>query len=116
MVEDYRIRITPLPRKLGFSPWLENTMNEQRLGELPEQEFMGMMDFVLSEEFDQMPAAESFGALKAMDKAKAPERVLVKGHIEDNRFIPHAVEGAKLEGKQIRVKKEAVIEILLEAA
>lgn len=63
-----------------------------------------------------MPAAEFFGALKAMDKAKAPERVLGKVHIEDNRFIPRAVEGEKLEGKQIRVNKEAVIEILLEAA
>jgi hypothetical protein len=51
-----------------------------------------------------------------MDKAAAPERVLVKGHIEGDRFIPHAVEGAKLESKRIRVNKEAVIEILLEAA
>ena len=91
-------------------------MNEKRLGELTAQEFTGMMDFVLSDEFDQMPAAEFFGTLKAMDKMDAPERVVVKGHIEGDRFIPHAVEGAKLEGKRIRVKKEAVIEILLEAA
>lgn len=55
---------------------------------MTEQEFTGMMDFVLSDEFDQMPAAEFFGTLKAMDKAKAPERVLVKGHIEDNRLRP----------------------------
>jgi len=112
-------------------------MNEKRLGELTEQEFTGMMDFVLSDEFDQIPASEFFGTLKAMDKMEpwpakwpwqgghgavitgamdAPERVLVKGHIEGDRFIPHAVEGAKLEGKRIRVNKEAVIEILLEAA
>ncbi len=101
-------------------------MSEKRLGELTEQEFTGMMDFVLGDEFDQMPASEFFGTLKAMDKMEhgavitgamdAPERVLVKGHIEGDRFIPHAVEGAKLEGKRIRVNKEAVIEILLEAA
>jgi len=91
-------------------------MNEKRLGELTEQEFTGMMDFVFGDEFDQMTAAEFFGTLKAMDRAEAPERVLVKGHIEGNRFIPHAVEGATLEGKHIRTNKEAVIEILLEAA
>ena len=91
-------------------------MSEKRLGELTEQEFTGMMDFVLSDEFDQMPVSEFFGTLKAMDKMDAPERVLVNGYIEGDRFIPHAVEGAKLEGKRIRVNKEAVIEILLEAA
>jgi hypothetical protein len=63
-------------------------MSKKRLGELTEQEFAGMMDFVLGGEFSQMPAAEFFGTLKAMDKAKAPERVLVKGHIEDNRLRP----------------------------
>jgi len=52
-----------------------------------------MMDFVFGDEFDQMTAAEFFGTLKAMDRAEAPEHVLVKGHIEGNRFIPHAVEG-----------------------
>ncbi len=91
-------------------------MNEKRLGELTEPEFTGMMDFVLSDEFDQMPASEFFGTLKAMDETGAPGRVVVKGHLEGDCFIPHAVEGAKLEGKRIRVNKEAVIEILLEAA
>lgn len=62
--------------------------SEKRFGELTEPEFTGMMDFVLSDEFDQMPASEFFGTLKAMDKAKAPERVLVKGHIEDNKLRP----------------------------
>ena len=91
-------------------------MSEQRLGELTEQEFTGMMDFVLSDEFDQMPASEFFGTLKALDKAEASNRVLVKAHIEGDSFVPHAVEGARLEGNRIRVNKEAVIEILLEAA
>jgi hypothetical protein len=34
-------------------------MSEKRLGELTEQEFTGMMDFVLSDEFDQMPPLNS---------------------------------------------------------
>jgi hypothetical protein len=63
-------------------------MSEKRLGELTAQEFTGMMDFVLSDEFDQMPVSEFFGTLKAMDKAEAPERVLVKGHIEGDRLLP----------------------------
>jgi len=33
-------------------------MSEKRLGELTEQEFMGMMDFMFSEEFERMPASE----------------------------------------------------------
>jgi hypothetical protein len=32
--------------------------------------------------------SEFFGTLKAMDKAAAPERVLVKGHIEGDRLRP----------------------------
>ena len=48
--------------------------NEKRLGELTEQEFTGMMDFVLGDEFDQIPASEFFGTLKAMDKMDAPSR------------------------------------------
>jgi hypothetical protein len=32
------------------------------------------MDFVLSDEFDQMLASEFFGTLKAMDKMDAPSR------------------------------------------
>lgn len=91
-------------------------MSQKRLGELTEQELTGMMDFVLSEEFDQMPVSEFFGTLKAMDKAEAPKRVVVKGHVQGVKFIPHAVEGATLEGNRIRVGKEAIIEIQLEAA
>jgi hypothetical protein len=63
-------------------------MSEKRLGELTEQEFTGMMDFVTSEEFDQMPAAELFGTLKAMDMIDALERVLAKGHIEGDKLRP----------------------------
>jgi hypothetical protein len=90
-------------------------MNEKRPGELTEQEFTGMMDYVFSEEFDQMPASEFFGTLKAMDEADAPERVVIKGHVEGDTFIPHAVEGATLEGTCIRVSKKAIVEIQVEA-
>ena len=91
-------------------------MNEKRLGELTEQEFTGMMDFLLSEEFDQMPASEFFGTLQAMDKAEAPRRVIVKGRVQGVRFIPHAVEGATLEDDHIRINKNSIVEILIEAA
>jgi hypothetical protein len=91
-------------------------MKEERLGELSEQQLQGMMDAVLDEAFDQMPASEFFGTLKAMDEADAPQRVVVKGHIEDGDFVPHSVEGAILEGKSIRVNKTAIIEIHVEAA
>ncbi len=91
-------------------------MSEKRLGGLTEQELTGMMEFVLSEEFDRMPASEFFATLKAMDQAEMPERVVIKGHVQDRTFIPHAVEGATLEGNRIRVNKKAIIEILVEAA
>ncbi len=91
-------------------------MKEKRLGELSEQELEGMMDFVLSEAFDQMSASEFFTALKAMDEANLPERVLIKGHVADGEFVPHAVEGATLEDKCIRINKKAIIEIHIEAA
>jgi hypothetical protein len=91
-------------------------MKEKRLGELSEQQLEGMMDFVLSEEFDQMPASEFFATLKAMDEADLPERVVVKGHVEDGEFVPHAALGAAIEGKHIRVNKKAIIEIQIEAA
>lgn len=38
-----------------------------------------------------MPASEFFGTLKAMDKIEAPERVLVKGHIEGDRLRPQGL-------------------------
>ncbi len=69
-------------------------MKEKRLGELSEQQFEGMMDFVVSEEFDQMPASEFVATLKAMDEADLPERVVVKGHVEDGEFVPHVALGA----------------------
>lgn len=90
-------------------------INEKRLGELTEQEFTGMMDFVFSEEFDRMSASEFFGTLKAMDEADAPERVVIKGHVEGDKFIPHTVEGATLEGDCIYVNKKAIVEIRVEA-
>ena len=91
-------------------------MEEKQLGELSEQELEGMMDFVLSEEFDQMSASEFFSTLKAMDEAELPERVVIKGHVENDEFVPHAVQGATLiEDKCIRVKKKAIIEIHIEA-
>ena len=91
-------------------------MKEKQLGTLSEQELEGMMDFVLSEEFDQMSASEFFATLKAMDEAELPERVLIKGHVENDKFVPHAVQGATLlEDKCIRVNKKAIIEIHIEA-
>ena len=91
-------------------------MSEKRLGELTEQELTDMMDFVFSEEFDRMPASEFFETLHAMDEADAPEHVIVKGHVEGDKFIPHAVEGATLEGNCIHVNKKAIIEIQVETA
>jgi len=92
-------------------------MKEKQLGTLSEQQLEDMMDFVLSEEFDQMPASEFFATLKAMDEADSPERVVIKGHLENGEFIPHAVQGATLlEDKCIRVDKKAIIEIHIEAA
>jgi hypothetical protein len=91
-------------------------MSEKRLGELTEQELQGMMDFVFSEEFDQMPASEFFGTLRAMDEEEAIERVVIKGHVEDGEFVPHAVEGATLEGHRIRINRKALLEIQVEAA
>ena len=99
-------------------------MKEKRLGELSEQQFEGMMDFVLGEEFDRMPASEFFATLNAIDPslrsrasyADLPERVVVKGHVEDGEFVPHAALGAAIEGKSIRVNKKAIIEIHIEAA
>ena len=89
-------------------------MKEKSLGELSEQQLEGMMDSALSEAFDQMPASEFFATLKAMDEADMPERVVVKGHVENGEFVPHAVQGAALEGKFIRVNKKAIIEIQIE--
>jgi len=91
-------------------------MNEKRLGELTEPEFTGMMDFLLSDEFDRMPASEFFGTLQAIDKAEAPKRVVVKGRVQGVKFIPHAVEGATLEDNRIRINKNSIVEILIEAA
>jgi len=92
-------------------------MEEKRLGELSEEQLEGMMDFVLSEEFDQMSASEFFSTLKAMDEADLPERVVVKGHVENGEFVPHVVQGATLlKDKRIRVNKKAIIEIHIEAA
>ena len=91
-------------------------MKEKQLGTLSEQELEGMMNFVLSEEFDQMSASEFFATLRAMDEAELPERVLIKGHVENDEFVPHAVQGATLlEDKCIRVNKKAIIEIHIEA-
>lgn len=91
-------------------------MSDNRLGELTEQELKGMMDFVLSDEFDQMSVSEFFGSLKAMDEADAPERVVVRGHVEGGQFLPDIVEGGTLEGRRIRVNKKSLVEILVEAA
>ncbi len=92
-------------------------MKERRLGELSEQQLEGMMDFVFSEEFDQVSASEFFATLRVMDEADLPERVVVKGHVEDGEFVPHAVQGATLlEDNCIRVNKKATIEIHIEAA
>lgn len=89
-------------------------MSEKQLGELTEQELMSMMDFVLGEEFDAMPASEFFGTLRAMDEVETPERVVIRGHVEGGRFIPHAVEGGTLQGNSIRVSKNSLIEIYVE--
>lgn len=91
-------------------------MNEKRLGELTEPEFTGMTDFLFSEEFDRMPASEFFGTLRAMDKAEAPKRVVVKGRVQGVKFIPHAAEGATLEDDRVRINKDSIVEILIEAA
>lgn len=55
-------------------------MKEERLGELSEERFEATINAVLDEAFDQMPASEFFGTLRAMDEADTPERVVVKGH------------------------------------
>jgi hypothetical protein len=91
-------------------------MKEKRLGELSETQLENMMDAVLDETFDQMPADEFFGTLKAMDDADTPERIVIKGHVENGEFVPHHADGASIEGKSIRVNRKAIIEIRIEAA
>ncbi|MBC8228083.1 hypothetical protein H8E77_00875 [bacterium] len=49
--------------------------------------------------------------LKAMDEADMPERAVVKGRVENGEFVPHAAQGAMLEGNFIRVNKKVVIEV-----
>jgi hypothetical protein len=91
-------------------------MPEKRLGELSEADLAGMIDCMLGEAIDQVPAPEFFGTLEAMDEADAPGHVVVRGHVEGDTFVPHAVEGGALDGTRVLISRKSVIEIRVEVA
>ena len=89
-------------------------MNKPKLGDLSEQDLLEMTDFMASEEYDRMPAADFFDTLRAMDEADTPERVVIRGHLENASFVPDAVEGAVLDGRCIRIDRKAIVEVEVE--
>lgn len=90
-------------------------MSEKRLGELSEEEFEGMMDYMLSEEFDKVAAEEFFGALKAMDEADAAERIVIKGTVKDGALVLDPNAPLPVQGNEIRVGKKVIVIALEES-
>ncbi len=61
-------------------------MSGKRLEDLSPDEFQGMMDDMLSDDFDKVTVTEFFGALAAMDEAE-PEVIELTAHVESGELV-----------------------------
>ena len=83
-------------------------MTEKRLEDLSSVEFEGMMDSILSDDFDRITLPEFFGALAAMDEA-GQELIELTAHVEDGQLVLEQPAPLPVTGNEIRVDNKRIV-------
>lgn len=83
-------------------------MADKRLEELSPDEFQGMMDGLLSEDFDRVTVTEFFGVLAAMDEEEA-EVIELMAHVEQGELVLEQPAPLPVTGSEIRVNNKRII-------
>jgi len=83
-------------------------MTDKRLEDLTPDEFQGLMEGLLSDDFDKVTVTESFGALAAMDEAE-PEVIELTAHIEDGELVLEQPAPVPVTGSEILVNNKRII-------
>lgn len=83
-------------------------MSDPRLDELTPDEFQGIMDNLLSDEFDQMTVTEFFGSLAAMDETE-PEVIELTVHLENGELVLDQSALLPVTGSEILVDNKRII-------
>lgn len=83
-------------------------MTDKRLEDLTPDEFQGLMEVMLSDDFDKVTATEFFGALAAMDEAE-PEVIELTAHIEDGELVLEQPAPVPVAGSEILVNNKRII-------
>jgi hypothetical protein len=58
-------------------------MNNKKIEDLSEQEFRGMLDYMVSEEFDRMTVAEFFDVLAAMEEDEPRQMIELRATVKE---------------------------------
>jgi len=90
-------------------------MTDKRLEDLSSDEFHGMMENMLSDDFDKVTVTEFFGALAAMDEAE-PEVIELAAHIESGQLVLEQPAPLPVTGNEIRVNNKRIVIKLRERA
>lgn len=83
-------------------------MNDKRLEDLSPDEFQGMMDDMLSDDFDKVTVTEFFGALAAMDEAE-PEVIELTAHVEGKQLVLEQPAPLPVTGNEILVNNKRIV-------
>lgn len=83
-------------------------MTDKRLGDLSSEEFQGMVDDMLSEDFDKVTVTEFFGSLAAMDEAE-PEIIELTAHVERGELVLEQPAPLPVAGNEIRVDNRRIV-------
>jgi hypothetical protein len=83
-------------------------MTDKRLEDLSPEEFQGMMDDMLSDDFDKVTVTEFFGALAAMDEAES-EVIELTAHIEGGELVLEQPAPLPVAGNEIHVNNKRII-------
>jgi len=90
-------------------------MTDKRLEDLSPDEFQGMMDGMLSDDFDKVTVTEFFGALAAMDEAE-PEVIELAAHVEEGELVLERPAPLPVTRNEIRVNNKRIVIKLREKA
>ncbi|MBI1930835.1 hypothetical protein HYR99_42130 [Candidatus Poribacteria bacterium] len=83
-------------------------MIDKRLEDLSPEEFQGMMDDMLSDDFDKVTVTEFFGALVAMDEADT-EVIELTAHVEGKQLVLEQPAPLPVAGNEIRVYNKRIV-------
>lgn len=83
-------------------------MNDKRLDDLTPEEFQGMMEDMLSDDFDKVTPAEFFGVLAAMDESE-PEVIELTAHLEGGELVLEQPAPLPVTRNEIRVDHKRIV-------